>query len=103
MAAATEWFYFFFFVAFFFRAVCGPGPSSYIGRAPFRPFFLRVAIVTVPPLDNAKLILSLMCEGETVITDRLQISRLGTQLGNDVRRLNSTHQFRNRCGVSAYA
>jgi len=39
--------YFFFFGAFFFLAVCGPGPSSKsIGRAAFRAFFLRVAIVT---------------------------------------------------------
>jgi hypothetical protein len=80
-------------LAFFFRAVCGPGPSSYIGRALFRPFFLRVAIVTFPPVDNAKFILSLMCEGDMGITDRLQISRRRRILDSDLRRLKSAHQL----------
>jgi hypothetical protein len=61
---ATAWFYFFFFAAFFFRAMCGPGPSSKSRGDTFFPFFLRVAIVTFPPVDNAKFKLSLMCEGD---------------------------------------
>jgi hypothetical protein len=72
MAAATQWLYF-FFVAFFFRTVCGPGPSSKMRGDALLPFFLRVAIVTFPPVDNASFRLSVMREGDAGVTDRLRI------------------------------
>jgi hypothetical protein len=103
MAAAPRWCYFFFLGDFFFRAICGPGPSSKIRGDALRPFFLRVAIVTLPPFDKATLALSLMCEAETVITDRLRISRPGAHIAERRRVAEHSASVSNRCGMHAYA